>query len=383
MRSRKSFQARTTKSGPQEESNKRERARQTIQAESKRQDGKMKAVQVVGYHKNMEMKDVPEPKIEGALDVIVKIGAAGVCRTDIHILEGQWEAKAGVTLPYTIGHENAGWVHAVGDAVTNVKVGDKVILHPLNTCGLCKQCRLGDDVHCSNSVFPGINVNGGYAEFMKTGARSCVKLDESLEPADVAALADAGLTAYHVAAKAAKVLRPGDTCVCIGAGGLGHIGIQVLKAISGATLVVVDSNADALKLAKQLGADHTIEVTKDGKFVDKVKELTGGQGAEAIIDFVCESGSMKTGVQMLQRAGNYYIVGYGENLDIATIDIISTEINFIGNLVGSYNDLQELMILAAQGKVKLHTSKYKLDDFQKAIDDLGNVKVRGRAILVP
>ena len=92
---------------------------------------------------------------------------------------------------------------------------------------------------------------------------------------------------------------------------------------------------------------------------------------------------METGVQMLQRAGNYYVVGYGENLNIPTIDIISTEINFIGNLVGSYNDLQELMVLAAQGKVKLHTSKYKLDDFQQAIDDLGNVKVRGRAILVP
>jgi len=331
----------------------------------------------------MEMKDVPEPKIESALEVIVKIGAAGVCRTDIHILEGQWEEKAGVTLPYTIGHENAGWVHAVGDAVTNVKVGDKVILHPLNTCGLCKACRLGDDVHCSNSVFPGINVNGGYAEYMKTGARSCVKLDDKLEPADVAALADAGLTAYHAAAKAAKVLRPGDTCVCIGAGGLGHIGIQVLKAISGSTLVVLDSNENALKLAKDLGADHTIQVDKEGKFVEKVKELTGGNGAEVIIDFVCEGGSMKTGVQMLQRAGNYYIVGYGENLDIATIDIISTEINFIGNLVGSYNDLQELMTLAAQGKVKLHTSQYKLDDFQKAIDDLANVKVRGRAILVP
>lgn len=197
----------------------------------------MKAVKVVGYHENLKLQEEEQPKIESPLDVIVKIGAAGVCRTDLHILEGQWEEKAGVTLPYTIGHENAGWVHAIGDAVTNVKVGDKVILHPLNTCGLCKACRLGDDVHCSNGTFPGINVNGGYAEYMKTGARSCVKLDDKLEPADVAALADAGLTAYHAAAKAARLLRPGNVCLCIGAGGLGHIGIQVLKAISGATLV--------------------------------------------------------------------------------------------------------------------------------------------------
>lgn len=114
----------------------------------------MKAVQVVGYHDKLQLTEIPEPTITGPLDVIVKIGSAGVCRTDIHILEGQWEAKSGVSLPYTIGHENAGWVHAVGDAVTNVAVGDKVILHPLITCGLCTACRDGDDVHCENSEFP-------------------------------------------------------------------------------------------------------------------------------------------------------------------------------------------------------------------------------------
>lgn len=343
----------------------------------------MKVVQVVGYHKNLEMSEAEEPKVTSPLDVIVKIGAAGVCRTDIHILEGQWEDKSGVKLPYTIGHENAGWVHALGDSVTGLKVGDKVILHPLVTCGLCTACRFGDDVHCENSTFPGINVDGGYAEYLKTTARSCIKLDDSLEPADVAALADAGLTAYHAVAKAARVLRPGNVVVMIGAGGLGHIGIQVMKAISGATLVVIDQNPDALALAKNLGADHIVEADKGGDFVKKVLDLTNGKGAEAVIDFVAEGGSTSTGIKMLRRAGNYYVVGYGENINVPTIDIISTEINFIGNLVGSYNDLSELMVLAAQGKVKLHTQKYKLDEFQKAIDDLSAGKVRGRAILVP
>ena len=345
----------------------------------------MKVVRVVGYHENLKLDEAPDPKITSPLDVIVKIGAAGVCRTDLHILEGQWEEKSGVKLPYTIGHENAGWVHAVGDAVNNVKVGDKVILHPLVTCGLCTACRFGDDVHCDNSLFPGINVDGGYAEYLKTGARSVIKLDDKLEPADVAALADAGLTAYHAVAKAAKVLRPGNVCVMIGAGGLGHIGIQVMKAISGATLVVVDRNPAALDLAKKLGADHTVQSKDDNNaaFVKEVLDLTGGKGAEAVIDFVAEGGSTATGVKLLRRAGNYFIVGYGENINVPTIDIISTEINFIGNLVGSYNDLAELMVLAAQGKVVLHTSKYKLEDFQKAIDDLTAGKVRGRAILVP
>lgn len=341
----------------------------------------MKAVQVVGYHENLQLRDVEEPQLQGPLDVIVKIGAAGVCRTDIHILEGQWEAKSGVELPYAIGHEHAGWVHAVGEAVTNVAVGGKVILHPLMTCGLCRACRLGDDVHCENNAFPGIDTNGGYAEYLRTSARSCVKLDDSLEPADVAALADAGLTAQHAAAKAAKVLRPGEFCVVIGAGGLGHIGIQCMKALSPATLIVVDRNADALKLAGKIGADITVQA--DGSHVEKVLELTGGAGAQAVLDFVGEGGATAEGVAMLRRAGSYYVIGYGENIDVPTIDIISTEINFIGNLVGSYTDLQDLMALAAQGKVTLHTQQYALTDFQRALDDLDAGTVRGRAILIP
>ncbi|MEN0136347.1 MAG: NAD(P)-dependent alcohol dehydrogenase [Rhodococcus sp. (in: high G+C Gram-positive bacteria)] len=341
----------------------------------------MKAVQVVGYHTKLQLTDIPEPTIEGPLDVIVRIGGAGVCRTDLHILEGQWEEKTGVALPYTIGHENAGWVHAVGGAVTNVAVGDKVILHPLITCGLCRACRFGDDVHCENSQFPGIDVNGGYAEYLHTTARSVVKIDDSLEPADVAALADAGLTAYHAVAKVAGATRPGDVCVVIGAGGLGHIGIQVLKAISGATVVVLDRNPAAVELAVTIGADHGI--VADGTHIQQVLDLTGGHGAEAVVDFVGEGGATREGIAMLRRAGNYYVVGYGENIDVPTIDVISTEINFIGNLVGSYNDLQELMTLAAQGKVTLHTTRYRLEDFQQALDDLDAGRVRGRAILVP
>ncbi|NDK91604.1 NAD(P)-dependent alcohol dehydrogenase [Gordonia desulfuricans] len=347
----------------------------------------MRAVQVVGYHDKLQLNEVPDPQITGPFDVIVRIGGAGVCRTDLHILEGQWEAKSGVALPYTIGHENAGRVEAIGDEVTNVAVGDKVILHPLITCGLCRACRAGDDVHCENSKFPGIDTDGGYAEFLKTSARSVVRIDDSLEPADVAALADAGLTAYHAAAKVARMTRPGDTCVVIGAGGLGHIGIQVLAAISGVRIVVVDRNPDAVALAVEVGAHVGItapagESEANGP-VEQVLELTGGHGAEAVLDFVGEGGATAEGVAMLRRAGNYFVVGYGENIDVPTIDIISTEINFIGNLVGSYNDLNELMILAAQGKVKLHTVTYRLDDFQQALDDLDAGRVRGRAILIP
>ncbi|WP_243637036.1 NAD(P)-dependent alcohol dehydrogenase, partial [Rhodococcus sp. Eu-32] len=335
----------------------------------------------VGYHDKLQMAELPIPTPTGPFDVVVKIGGAGVCRTDLHILEGQWAEKSGVQLPYTIGHENAGWVHAVGSAVTNVQEGDKVIVHPLITCGLCRACRSGDDVHCEINQFPGIDTNGGYAEYLKTSARSVVKIDDSLEPADVAALADAGLTAYHAAAKASKLLTPRDRVVVIGAGGLGHIGIQVLKSLTAAEIVVVDRNAAAVELATSIGADHGI--VADGTHIDQVLELTGGTGGEAVIDFVGEGGATKEGVAMLRQAGNYYVVGYGENIDVPTIDIVSSEINIVGNLVGSYNDLCDLMALAARGSVVLHTVKYALDDFQSAIDDLDAGAIRGRAILTP
>jgi NAD+-dependent secondary alcohol dehydrogenase Adh1 len=341
----------------------------------------MNAARLHRYHDPLRVEELAEPKITGPHDVIVRIGGAGLCRTDLHIQDGQWAEKSGVQLPYTPGHENAGWVHEVGSAVTNVVPGDTVILHPLATCGLCRACRAGDDVHCINSTFPGIDVDGGFADLLKTTARSVVKLEPTLHPKDIAALADAGLTAYHAVRKAAPLLYPGTKAVVIGAGGLGHIGIQCLRALTPAEIVVVDPSERALALAGELGADHTVQV--DGKHVDTVLELTDGAGAEVVIDFVGEKGAIEDGVAMLRQAGSYFVIGYGENINVPTIDIISREINFIGNLVGSYNDLDELMTLTAQGRVNLHTSVYPLEAVNDAMADLDNGRLQGRGILIP
>lgn len=341
----------------------------------------MKAVRLHAYHQQPVVEEVPEPKAAGPFDVVVRIGGAGVCRTDLHIIEEQWAEKSGVALPYTIGHENAGWVHEVGPAVTNVAVGDTVILHPTPTCGLCRACRAGDDMHCTDGSFPGINCDGGMAEYLLTSARACIKLDPRTRPEDVAALADAGITAYHAVRKAVPLLYPGTVCVVNGAGGLGHIGIQSLHALTATRIVVVDRNADALDLAKRLGADDT--VLADGGHVDAVLELTGGDGAEVVLDFVAEQGAQHDAFAMTRRNGSHFVIGYGGNIDIPTIDIISTERNVIGNLVGTYNDLVELMVLAQAGKVTLHTKKYPLDAALDALTDLDEGRVRGRAILTP
>ncbi|HUA46542.1 MAG TPA: NAD(P)-dependent alcohol dehydrogenase [Solirubrobacteraceae bacterium] len=342
----------------------------------------MKAARLHAYQEALKLDEVDEPKIVGPLDVIVRIGAAGLCRTDLHIQEGQWAEKSQVVLPYTPGHENAGWVHEVGSAVSNVEVGDTVIVHPFITCGLCSACRRGDDMHCVNGSFPGINRDGGFADFLQTSARSVVKLAPGLEPKDIAALADAGLTAIHAVKKAIPVLTAGTTAVVIGAGGLGHIGIQCLKAMTPATVVVIDPSEKALALAGEMGADQTVRV--DGsKHVDTVKEMTDGFGAEAIIDFVGEKGAIEDGIAMVRDGGFYYVIGYGENIDIPTIDVISREISFIGNLVGTYADLEELMTLTAQGQVTLHTSTYPLDAINDAMADLDGGRLQGRGILIP
>lgn len=341
----------------------------------------MKAVRLHAYHQQPVLDQVLEPTIKGPLDVVVKIGGAGVCRTDLHIIEGQWAQAMNVSLPYTIGHENAGWVHEVGSAVTNVAVGDTVILHPTPTCGLCRACRAGQDMHCSESAFPGLDRDGGMAEYLLTSARACIKLDPSTQPQDVAALADAGITAYHAVRKAIPLLYPGTTCALIGAGGLGHIGIQCLSALTATNIVVVDRNPDALKLAEQLGAHHT--VVADGKHVDAVKNLTNGDGAEVVLDFVAEQGAENDGFAMTRPGGSYFVIGYGGTLTIPTLDVISTERNIIGNIVGTYNELAELMVLAQAGKVTLHTQTYPLDAAQEALHDLDAGLVRGRAILVP
>src|SRR5512133_2083499 len=253
----------------------------------------MKAVRLHAYHQNPAIDDVPEPVVKGPFDVLVRIGGAGVCRTDLHIIEGQWAEAMAPDLPYTIGHENAGWVQEVGAAVTNVAAGDTVLLHPTPTCGLCRACRAGNDMHCENSTFPGLSHDGGMADYLLTSARACVKLDASTKPEDVAALADAGITAYHAVRKAIPLLYPGTTCVVIGAGGLGHIGVQCLAALTATRITVVDRHPDALALAEKLGAEHT--VVADGQHVEAVKDLTQGAGADVVLDFVAEQGAENDG----------------------------------------------------------------------------------------
>ena len=213
----------------------------------------MKAALLPAYDSELSLEDVPPPEVTGASDVIVRVGGAGLCRTDLHIIEGIWKEKVNVELPYILGHENAGWVEDVGPGVRSVKPGDAVIVHPVITCGLCQACRAGEDMHCIDLAFPGITQNGGFAEYLLTGERAVIPLPEGLEPKAIAPYADAGITAYRAARRAAEPLTPGTRTAIIGVGGLGHIAVQVLGELCATEIIAVNRSPAALKLVGELG----------------------------------------------------------------------------------------------------------------------------------
>ena len=167
----------------------------------------------------------------------------------------------------------------------------------------------------------------------------------------------------------------------IGSGGLGHIGIQVLRAMCAAEIIVVDPSEISLSLAESCGADHLVKA--DGNEVERVLELTKGAGAEAVLDFVAERGTTAKGLAMTRAMGSYYVIGYGEDINVSAFEMITTEKNIIGNLVGTWAELTELMALADRGKVNLAVQEYSLENANQALQDLNNGKVKGRGVLVP
>lgn len=347
----------------------------------------MKAAKLYEYDPAMnvqlKIENSPPPTINGPDEVIVKVGAAGLCRTDLHIIEGVWKDIMDVEnnlLPYIMGHENAGWVEDVGSNVKSVKPGDAVICHPLRTCGICLSCRYGDDMHCANGLFPGLGLDGGFAEYFLTSERSLIKLNPNITPLDVAPMADAGITAYRAAKKAAKLLRPGAYCAIVGVGGLGHIALQCLREISGCRIIAIEREEPARKLCKGWGADFVLDGGPN--VIEEVKEITGG-GAEVVIDFVGELGVENVCWQMARSGGQLYVVGYGGKIEVPTVHLVVEEVNIGGSLVGNFTELVELMELNADGKVEMHYTEYSLDNINTALDDFKNRKFTGRGVIVP
>jgi NAD+-dependent secondary alcohol dehydrogenase Adh1 len=340
----------------------------------------MKAVRLHAFGQPPAVEDVPEPRLSGPLDVVVRVGGAGLCRTDLHVLDGVF-ADLCLPPPFVMGHETAGWVHEIGPDADGFAVGDPVIVHPYLSCGTCPPCRRGDDYLCEQFRFSGAMIDGGFAGFVATSTRSLVKLASTVDPVDAAGLADGGLAAYHAVKGSVPWLRPGSTAAVIGAGGLGHIAIQLVHAMSTARVVAVDRSPAALELATALGADVIVEA--DGGQVEAVRKATDGHGADVVLDFVGDGGTPTDALAMIGRSGRYVIVGYGGRMETPTYDLVGNELTIVGSQVGSHTDLVELAALSASGRVSVTTQRYELGAVHGAIEDLRAGRIRGRAVLVP
>ncbi len=312
--------------------------------------------------------------------MLIKVEGAGVCATDLHAIEGEME-PAGVTLPLVLGHENAGRVAAVGDLVSTVVVGDPVLVFPPYSCGLCVACRRGVDMHCDQHQFTGLTMDGGFAEYVVVSERSVVKLPLSTNPLEVAPYADAGVTAYHAIKRVAHLAVPGATAVVIGIGGVGHVGLQLLRELgSGALMVAVDPNPLRRALAASLNADAVLDSVE---VVDAVRDLTDGRGADLVIDFVGTQQTHEDGAGMLAKGGTYSIVGFGGMVTVPSAAMVGNEQAIVANLVGTWVDLWEVMQLHARGKLTLKTETHRLEDVNDVLAKLREGEVTGRAVLTP
>lgn len=336
----------------------------------------MRAAVLREYHQPLEFVERPVPEVAHPSDVLVRIGGAGVCATDLHAIEGLME-PAGVTLPRVLGHENAGWVEETGSGVSTVARGDAVLVYPPFSCGLCVACRRGNDMHCVRHEFTGLSVDGGFADYVVVSERSLLRLPEGVEPQAVAPHADAGLTAYHAVRRLAHLAVPGSTAVVIGVGGVGHIALQLLRELGSSTVIAVDTDERRRRLATELGADDVVDSA------DSVREATSGRGADLVFDFVGTDQTHADAVAMLARGGTYSVIGYGGTISIPSGALVVNEHSVVGNLVGTWVDLYELLELHAAGKVTLKTETHPLESVNEVLAKLHDGEVTGRAVLVP
>lgn len=344
----------------------------------------MKAVQyrTIGAGPEVVEIETPEP---GPGQVRLKVTAAGVCHSDSFIMSLP-EDQYIYGLPLTLGHEGAGVVDKLGEGVTGLEVGTSVAVYGPWGCGHCYMCAQGKENYCERAgelgiAPPGLGAPGAMAEYMIVDdPRHLVPLGD-LDPVQNVSLTDAGLTPYHAIKGSLDKLVPGSVAVVIGAGGLGHVGIQILRAITPATVIALDLAEDKLGLAKEVGAHHAFLSNDDA--VEHVRALSGGRGATAVFDFVGVQPTMDLGAKMVAVAGDQVNVGVGSGtLPVGFVDR-PYEAQVRAPYWGYRHELFEVLDLARTGAVHVETEVFSLEDAPKAYEKLHDGTLRGRAVIVP
>ncbi len=346
----------------------------------------MRALQISTWHQEARLVEVDEP-VPAPGQVVVRIGGAGACHSDLHMMHGRGDTVP-FSLPFTLGHENAGWVHSVGVGVTSVEPGQPVAVYGAWGCGTCARCSVGMENYCEGPRNPhggagcGLGVDGGMADYMLVpDARYLLPLPDGLSPAEAAPLTDAGLTPYHAVRRSLPKLDPTSTAVVLGVGGLGHLAVQILKATSPAKVIAVDTRSDALALAVSLGADSAIAAGDTA--VREVRAATGKRGADLVLDCVGSDATLATAAACTRSLGDLTIVGVaGGSLAFSFLNP-AYEVSVQSVYWGTRPELAEVLELAARRLIRPQTSVYRLERALDAYRALAAGEVRGRAVIIP
>ena len=349
----------------------------------------MKALQLVGWKQAPELRELPEPE-PGPGEVVIEVAAAGACHSDLHLLHDFEEGMVPFEPPFTLGHENAGRVHALGDGVSTgiggFEVGQPVAVYGPWGCGRCRRCRKGMENYCEHLTEigaggGGLGRNGGMAEYMLVPSDRLLVPIGDLDPVLAAPLTDAGLTPYHAIKRSWDLLGAGSTAVVIGCGGLGHMAIQILAVTTAAEVVAVDANPAALELARSAGATHTVQPGEDA--TEQIREATRGRGADVVLDVVGVDDTLALGAAVARPLGHLTIVGIGGGTLGVNFFSVPYELSVATTYWGSLPELMEVIDLAERGQIRPEVSVSPLAEAAETYDRLARGEVRGRAVVTP
>lgn len=344
----------------------------------------MKAYRLTAWQTPPELHEVevPEP---GPGQVLVKVAGAGACHSDLHLME--WpEGQMDFDVPFTLGHENAGWVEAAGAGVEGLERGEPVAVYGPWGCGRCRACRLSAENYCERQAEigafgGGLGLDGGMAEYMLVPqARLLLPLGD-LDPRDAAPLSDAALTPYHAIKRSLHLLVPGSTAVVIGVGGLGHMAVQILRAVSAARVIAVDTSPEKLRLAREVGADETVEPGEGA--AEAIRELSGGLGAELVLDNVGADDTLALAAKIVRFESHLTVVGLAGGTFEFGFGALPFECQLTLPYWGTAIELMEVLDLARAGKIRAHVERFPLDRAAEAYERLRQGSLDGRAVICP
>jgi alcohol dehydrogenase, propanol-preferring len=349
----------------------------------------MLAARMHAYKQPLVLEEVPVPQI-GPDEVLVRVGGAGMCRSDVQLVDGYFEAALQTKFPITPGHEIAGLAAAIGERVprsAQLAIGDQVVVAAGWGDGICRQCRLGNEQLCDHGGWPGFGPPGGYAEFVPAPYRQLIRVPHEMKWEELAPLTDAGVTPYRAIKKlrAAGVLGPDRTMGVFGASGLGTYAVQYAKLLSsGATVVVFARSDEKLAIAKERGADAVMNTR--GKSLsdiqDELFKLTGSRKLDAAIDCVGAEETIQTGIALLATAGVFVSVGLvGTKIDIPLFPFTAREITYHGSFWANYADLLEVLALAQKGKIQHSIKPIRFQDVNENLELLRAGEIVGRAVI--